>query len=180
MWQCDICKQEFPTPQGLRGHKTFKHGVTKAMLSSGKTSSAVATANVNNNKLVKQLEELEGVVGMLDDEISGLRSEVAAVSLASGKVPSHSHTCDVSYSQWRDLGRRLDGIAGSIKLLAVALWEHSHEGSDDKLVMLPSDSHDKVANLAGMPKTIDRILGSICDGKSKCFNLLRKDGWCKG
>ena len=71
---------------------------------------------------------------------------------------------------WRDLGRRLDGIAGSIKLLAVALWEHSHEGSDDKLVMLPSDSHDKVANLAGMPKTIDRILGSICDGKSKCFN----------
>ena len=181
MYKCEFCGKESATPQGLRGHKTFQHGLTKDKVTGGTTrleateQPLFATTQQRLLQLEQQFEDLVEQVGELELERN------------NNKVPAHSHTCEVSRSDLQHVATVVEKLlkivtdnsdSDNVKLLAVALWEHSHEGSDDKLVMLPSDSHDKVADLAGMPKT---KLPAICTATSKCsLSQLRKDGWCNG
>ena len=69
MVKCETCNKEFKSTQGLRGHKTFKHGNG----SSGNGSAAHSASEQQPNELLKRLEKLESITGVSrQGELEGL------------------------------------------------------------------------------------------------------------
>jgi len=77
MVTCNICSKEFKSTQGLKGHKTFKHGNG----SSGNGSAANSASEQQPNKILERLEQLESITGVNKESELGESSVITDNSL---------------------------------------------------------------------------------------------------
>lgn len=119
MYRCDICGRELATPQGLRGHKTFLHGLTKDKITSG-TSSLEATQQPPLN--YQRIQGLEGVVAELVEELGDYRRRLESVESKAGKVPEHSHNTRHSHSELTELVNAFERMPSKHGYEAITLY----------------------------------------------------------
>ena len=77
MITCKLCGKEFKSTQGLKGHKTFKHGNG----SSGNGSVAHSASEQQPSELLERLEKLESITGVSEQGELGELSVITDNSL---------------------------------------------------------------------------------------------------
>lgn len=110
MVKCEICGAEFKNTQGLRGHKTFKHGESKppALWQTSTTQQQVSNLSV-------RLEQVESI---LEQAVS-----------KSHSVPAHSHNFRVGkYDLDYELKSELDKLVSSVAALSKKLEQYYKDG----------------------------------------------------
>lgn len=78
MISCELCGKEFKNTQGLRGHKTFVHGITGSKIPN--TPVARLAGDPQTSRLEKRLSKLEFVTGLRDADSDALLSDISPLT----------------------------------------------------------------------------------------------------
>lgn len=181
MVQCKLCGKVLRTTQGLRGHKTFVHGIG----SSGSTSATQAATKMPLSKLEKRLEQLEYA--------TGLREASTPNKMLSNEKPLTEKLAEVThqlstYSKWfqpvktgagaisrledelsnRAQNTRVNTIENRLTRLEERLGKteeniikciRSNKEADDNQIIMIAEAFDKL--MGGISNIVDKLTASI-------------------
>lgn len=102
---CEICGKEFKTTQGLRGHKTFVHNITKSQ-----DQPAKPVAEQESGKGTEIFERLSTQVEQMDQLVYNLISKVEdqATRISALEVQLRNSTSEVQNLNNETTGIRYD------------------------------------------------------------------------
>ena len=169
MVQCDLCGKEVKNTQGLRGHKTFVHGITSsnkqpvARLATEQALSELECrleqveelTQLDTERLAEQLEQHTHQLAELSEQLNNLSQQVKLAS---------------SNTEYRNISRQVTQLSEQVK-------RHDSWLTPDPIVLLfGKGSYDRPAfllDLDHLRKRVDDHQGAINWVRRK-FNLVKK------
>ena len=169
MVQCELCGKEFKNTQGLRGHKTFVHGITVSnkqpvtrVASEEKLSEMERrldqleeTTHLDAERLTEQLEQHTQQLAELSEQLKNLSQQVKLAS---------------SNTEFRNISQQVAQLSKQVK-------RHDSWLTPDPIVLLfGKGSYDRPAFLLDL----DRLRARVNDHQDainwarKKFNLVKK------
>lgn len=125
MVTCELCGKEVKTAQALRGHKTFKHGVTGS-----NTQQPVArlASEQQLSELEDRLELTEGSDELLTEQVAELTEQVAELATKVSKLSEAAEVTAVTKTmmdaQLEEFSKRLTDLREAHNRQAARIDEH--------------------------------------------------------
>ena len=170
MVQCELCGKKFKNTQGLRGHKTFVHGIT----GSNKQPVAGVATERELSKLECRLEQVEELT-QLD---TGRLTE---------RLEQHTHQLAELSEQLKNLSQQVKlastntesrNISRQITQLSEQVERHDNWLTPDPIVLLfGNGSYDRPAFFLHLDRLREQVVdhqGAI-NWVRKNFNLVKKE-----
>ena len=162
MVQCELCGKEFKNTQGLRGHKTFVHGIT----SSNKQPVAGVATEQELSKLECRLEQVEELTQLDIERLTEqLEQRTHQLTELSEQLKNLSQQVKLASSntEFRNISRQVTQLSEQVK-------RHDSWLTPDPIVLLfGNDSYARPAFLLD----IDR-LGARVNDHQGAINWVRK------
>lgn len=124
MVQCDLCGKEVKNTQGLRGHKTFVHGITGS-----NTQQAVARlASEQRVRLLEdRLQQLERVTGLRKSDLDFSLSDTEPLTDRLTSITGHVTKLSDAVSKLSDIVSKLSEDVELAKADKVMVGELNHK-----------------------------------------------------
>jgi len=156
---CEICNREFKTTQGLRGHKTFVHGMTKTSRSTTRLGSKEGQSdsdgrlstlgriaspkeirepenllNITEKPLTEQVSEVTKQVSQLTEQLNELVSqlEVDRITKATWEAHEEEHERHMEQlcNEWQDAHNELVSTVYRIDELVKKGFSATEDGTE--------------------------------------------------
>jgi len=121
---CEICEKEFKNTQGLRGHKTFVHGIT----GSNTQQSVARLASEQQVRLLEdRLQQLERVTGLRESDLDFSLSDTEPLTDRLTNIIEHVTKLSDAVSKLSDIVSKLSEDVEPAKADKVMVGELNHK-----------------------------------------------------
>lgn len=161
MVTCELCAKEFKNSQGLRGHKTFIHGISGSRRPN--TPVARLAGDPQTSRLEERLSKLEFVTGLRDADSDALLSDISPLTNKLSDTTEQLTKLSDRVSKLSDNVRLIDAT-NDAQREEFSKWLFDLQKNQNQQTALIKEHNDALSkNLTVLESRIDKVQKMVED-----------------